>query len=173
MKCTLWTETIKFWRLCLFHGLHFTGWPLTNSLCCALFLPLIHGLRAFFRPLSTPVSSAPSLSASQFTVCTSLFVRLLTTLGSVTSSCFLCLWLALFIGFPWFLLRRFMVGRDGLKGRATSPHLASPFSYMHRVALCALVVCGVVAVISFVLWSLFQSRSFLLVVLLGCLGINY
>ena len=43
---------------------------------CALFLPLIlHGLRAFFRPLLTPVSTAPSLPASQFTVCTSRLMR--------------------------------------------------------------------------------------------------
>ena len=40
---------------------------------CALFWPLIHGLCAFFRSLLTPVSAAPSLPASQFTVCTSRF----------------------------------------------------------------------------------------------------
>ena len=40
------------------------------------FLPLIHGLCAFFRPLLTPVSAAPSLPVSQFTVCTSRFTRL-------------------------------------------------------------------------------------------------
>ena len=39
------------------------------------FLPLIHGLCAFSRPLLTPVSTAPSLPASQFTVCTSRFAR--------------------------------------------------------------------------------------------------
>ena len=43
---------------------------------CAPFLPLIHGLCAFFRPLVTPVSAAPSLLASQFTVCTSRFTQL-------------------------------------------------------------------------------------------------
>ena len=43
---------------------------------CAPFLPLIHGLCAFFRLLLTPVSAAPSLPASQFTVCTSRFTRL-------------------------------------------------------------------------------------------------
>ena len=42
---------------------------------CALFLPLIHGLCAFFRTLLTPVSTALSLPASQFTVCTSQFTR--------------------------------------------------------------------------------------------------
>ena len=42
----------------------------------AQFFPLIHDLGAFFRPLLTPASTAPSLSASQFTVCTSRFTRL-------------------------------------------------------------------------------------------------
>ena len=36
-----------------------------------LFLPLIHGLCTFLRPLLTPVSTALFLPASQFTVCTS------------------------------------------------------------------------------------------------------
>ena len=42
------------------------------------FLPLIHGLCAFFRPLGllTLVSAAPSLPASQFTVRTLRFTRL-------------------------------------------------------------------------------------------------
>ena len=40
-----------------------------------LFLPLIHGLCAFFRPLLTPVSTAPFSPASQFTVCNSRFAR--------------------------------------------------------------------------------------------------
>ena len=35
----------------------------------------IHGLCAFFRPLLTPGLTAPSLPASQFTVCTSRFTR--------------------------------------------------------------------------------------------------
>ena len=43
---------------------------------CSPFLPLIHGLCAFVRPLLTPISAAPSLPASQFTVCTSRFTRL-------------------------------------------------------------------------------------------------
>ena len=42
---------------------------------CALFLPLIHGLCAFFRLLLTPLSTAPSPPPSQFTVCTSRFAR--------------------------------------------------------------------------------------------------
>ena len=42
---------------------------------CAPFLPRIRGLCAFFRPLLTPVSAAPSLPDSQFTVCTSRFTR--------------------------------------------------------------------------------------------------
>ena len=41
-----------------------------------LFLPLIHGLCAFFRLLLTPLSTAPSPRPSQFTVCTSRFARL-------------------------------------------------------------------------------------------------
>ena len=41
----------------------------------APFLPLIHGLCAFSRPLLIPVSTAPFLPASQFTVCTSRFTR--------------------------------------------------------------------------------------------------
>ena len=69
MKCTLWTETLEFWR-----------WKMPNSrfalhglappsfTVCAPFLPLIHGWCAFFRPLLTPVLTAPSLPASQFTV---------------------------------------------------------------------------------------------------------
>ena len=35
---------------------------------CAPFLPLIHGLCAFFRPLLTPVSAAPSVHGLHFTV---------------------------------------------------------------------------------------------------------
>ena len=41
---------------------------------CVLSLPPIHGLRAFFRLLLTPVSTTTSLPASQFTVCTSRFI---------------------------------------------------------------------------------------------------
>ena len=40
-----------------------------------LSLPPIHGLCAFFKPLLTPVSTAPFLPASQFTVCTSRFTH--------------------------------------------------------------------------------------------------
>ena len=43
---------------------------------CAPFLPLIHGLCAFFRLLLTPLSTAPSRPPSQFTVYTSWFARL-------------------------------------------------------------------------------------------------
>ena len=50
---------------------------------CAPFLPLIHGLCAFFRPLSTPVSTAPSPPPSQFTVCTSRFARLRSTVDRI------------------------------------------------------------------------------------------
>ena len=42
---------------------------------CAPFLPLIHDFCALFRPLLTPLSTAPSPLASQFTVCTSRFAR--------------------------------------------------------------------------------------------------
>ena len=35
---------------------------------CAIFASISHGLSTFFRPLLTPVSAAPSLPASQFTV---------------------------------------------------------------------------------------------------------
>ena len=52
---------------CLIHGL------------CAIFA--IHGVWAFFRPLSTPVLAAPSWPAFQFTVCTSRFTRLRTKWG--------------------------------------------------------------------------------------------
>ena len=41
---------------------------------CAPFLPLIHGLCAFFKVLLTPLWTAPSPPPSQFTVCTSRFV---------------------------------------------------------------------------------------------------
>ena len=52
------------------------GLALASFTVCALFLPLLHGLCAFLRPLSTPVSAAPSWPASQFTVCTSRLTRL-------------------------------------------------------------------------------------------------
>ena len=48
---------------------------LLHGLRAILASVLIHGLCAFFRPLLTPVSTAPSLPASQFTVCTSRHTR--------------------------------------------------------------------------------------------------
>ena len=77
MKCKLWTETPGFSRLkvpnsrfalhgkrpSLIHGLH------------AFFASNSRGLCAFIRPLLTPVTTAPFLPASQFTVCTSRFTR--------------------------------------------------------------------------------------------------
>ena len=61
----------------LIHGLHFTVWPPPPQFTVgALFLPLIHGLCTFFRLLLTPVSTAPSWPASQFTVCASRLRRL-------------------------------------------------------------------------------------------------
>ena len=54
---------------------------------CALFLPRIHGLYAFFRPLLSAVSTAPSWPASQFTVCTSRFTRLRSWFHRNTGMC--------------------------------------------------------------------------------------
>ena len=85
MKCTMLTETLEFWELKVpssrfaLHGLappEFT--------VCALFLPLIHGLCAFFMPLLTCVSTAPSWPDSEFTVCTSRFTRLVACLRKST-----------------------------------------------------------------------------------------
>ena len=85
MKCTLWTETLEFWRFKVPNSrfaLH--GWAPPWFTVCALFLPLIHSLCTFCRLLLTPVSAAPpsfstapllSLPASQFAVCTSRFTR--------------------------------------------------------------------------------------------------
>ena len=77
MKCKLWTETLQFWRLNVSNSrfaLHGLAPP--KFTVCAPFLPLIHGLCAFFRLLLTPLSTAPSPPSSQFTVCTSWFARL-------------------------------------------------------------------------------------------------
>ena len=49
---------------------------------CVPFLPLMHGLCAFFRVLLTPLSTAPSPLPSQFTVCTSRFLAFLLTIGA-------------------------------------------------------------------------------------------
>ena len=75
MKCKLWTETLEFSRLKVpnsrfaLHGLappYFT--------VCAPFLPLIHGLCAFFRllddtSLDSPFSATLSVHGLHFTVC--------------------------------------------------------------------------------------------------------
>ena len=77
MKCKLWTETLEFSRLKVPNSrfaLHGLAPP--SLTVCAPFLPLIHGLCAFFRLLLTPLSTAPSPQPSQFTVCTSRFARL-------------------------------------------------------------------------------------------------
>ena len=70
---------LKHWNFwgwkCLIHGLHFTVNAPPQFTVCAPFWPLIHGSCAFFRPLLTPLSTAPSLPQSQFTVCTSRFAR--------------------------------------------------------------------------------------------------
>ena len=76
MKCKLSTETLEFSRLKMPNSrfaLHGLAPP--KFTVCAPFLPLIHGLCAFFRPLLTPLSTAPSPPHSQFTVCTSRFAR--------------------------------------------------------------------------------------------------
>ena len=77
MKCTLWTETLEFSRLKVPNSrfaLHGLAPP--QFTVCAPFLPLVHGLCAFFRLLLTPLSTTPSPPPSQFTVCTSRFARL-------------------------------------------------------------------------------------------------
>ena len=70
---------LKNWNFggskCLIHSL-FTVWPPPTSRFVRYFFPLIHCLCAFFRPLLTPVSTAPYWRASQFTVCASRFTRL-------------------------------------------------------------------------------------------------
>ena len=60
MKCTLWTETLEFRRLKVptsRFALHNLTPPYFTV--SASFLPLIHGLSAFFRLLLTPVPAAP------------------------------------------------------------------------------------------------------------------
>ena len=80
MKCKLWTETLEFLRLKVPNSRFAPhGLAPPKFTVCAPFLPLIHGLCAFFRLLLTPLSTAPSPSPSQFTVCTSRFARLRNT----------------------------------------------------------------------------------------------
>ena len=60
MKCTLWIETLEFWRSKVLNSrfaLHGLAPP--KFTFCALFLSLSLALCAFFRPLLTPVSTAP------------------------------------------------------------------------------------------------------------------
>ena len=54
-------------------ALHGFSPSLIHGFCA--FWCLIHGLCAFFRLLLTPLSTAPSPPPSQFTVCTSRFIR--------------------------------------------------------------------------------------------------
>ena len=75
MKCKVWTQTLEFSRLKVPNSrfaLHGLAPP--KFTVCAPFLPLIHGLCAFFRLLLTPLSTAPfpailSVHGLHFTVC--------------------------------------------------------------------------------------------------------